>query len=918
MPGQFEDERDAVVDGDIAAARPESDGLEQRRVFAAVKQRLFGAGEHQALRVGRFSVLERIGSGGMAVVYAAYDPELDRKVALKLVPLDSVSGDRDAARETLVAEARAAARLDHPNVVAVFDAGVHDDHVYIAMEYVEGDSLAAWLGAEPTWQEVVDVFVQIGRGLAAAHAAGIVHRDVKPSNIMLGRDATGELRARLVDFGIARPADESGGSAGTPGYMAPEQYRGETTDPRTDQFGFCASMWEALYGERPFGAEASVDALLDTIERGPDEGATSARKGTPDWVRDVVARGLRSDPERRHASMAAVVELLARDRDAGKRRAVVAVAFGAVAIALAATAFAVSRDRRSGPVCTAEDPELAAAWNDERRSQASAAFGDAGLSYGPATWTYIERQLDAYQSEWMQTHESACEATHVYGTQSDDLLDRRMSCLHDRRVELSAVVDALVDADEKVVAAGLRTLRALRPVELCNDTDALIARVPPPADEAARAAWRRVSSEIAAGRVAIVSGQYAPGRARLDNVRAEVEALDYAPAEAELFNALGSVHDKMGEHELAISMLQRGLIAAERGHHDHMAALIAVNLAYIAGYRKHDIAAGAMWLDIADAKLARSNTRRSAVGGESHNVRAMMAYRDGRLLESIEHYRRALEMRTELFGADSVQVAATLNNMANSYNDSGDVDKAIEFYRRALVVRRRALGDRHPYVATTLTNLGTALKLREGWKSAVDVYEEALSIRVEAFGENHVDTAWTVNNLANAYKEGGQIDRARALHERALAIRTALFGERHRDVAVSLLNIGTLIREQGDCAEALPYFERSAEMWAESVRPEHPHLAYPLSEQGVCAHLIGRVKKGIALLERALALREAGDAADYLVGIVRFWLARARWDANVDRAAQIEAAKRARKELVGERPTQAADVDAWLAEIGAT
>jgi tetratricopeptide (TPR) repeat protein len=915
MAGPYQDERDTPSDSDIADARPDSDGLEHRRVFAAVKQRLFAASEHHALRVGRFSVLERIGSGGMAVVYAAYDPELDRKVALKLVPLGSVSDDPEAAREALVAEARTAAQLDHPNVVSVFDAGVHEDHVYIAMEFVAGESLAEWLGGDPAWDDVVDVFVQVGRGLAAAHAAGIVHRDVKPSNIMLGRDATGELRARLVDFGIARPADDAGGSAGTPGYMAPEQYRGEATGPRTDQFGYCASLWEALYGERPFGREASVDALLDTIERGPDPTSSSPRKGVPEWVREVVAGGLRSDPNRRHASMGAIVELLSRDRDAGRRRAVVGVAFGAIAVALAVTAFAVSRDGRSGPVCSADDPELAAAWNDELRSAASSAFGGAGLSYGPATWAYIERQLDAYRDDWTATQQHACEATHVHGTQSEDLLDRRMSCLHQRRAELSAVVDVLVGADEKIVAAGLRTLRALHPVDMCNDADALSALVPPPEGDEARAIWRRVVRELAAAAAAVAAGRYAPARATLDALRPDVEGLGYAPAEAQLLSALGSVHDRMGEHELAVSMLRRALIAAERGHADHVAALISVRLAFIAGYRKHDIVVGTQWLDIADAKLARSNTRHSAAGGESHNVRAMMAYRDGRLLESIEHYRNALTLRSELFGANSVEVAATLNNMANSYNDIGDVDRAIEYYRRALAVRRAALGDRHPYVATTLTNLGTALKLREGWKAAVEVYEEALSIRVEAFGEIHVDTAWTVNNLANAYKEGEQIDRARQLHERALTIRKSLFGERHRDVAVSLLNIGTLIREQGDCASALPYFEQSSTMWAENVRADHPHLAYPLSEQGVCTHLLGRVEEGVALLERALTLREVGDDADYLVGIVRFWLARARWDANVDRPAQIESAKRARTELTNERPTQAAEVDAWLATV---
>ncbi|MCA9705293.1 MAG: serine/threonine protein kinase, partial [Myxococcales bacterium] len=249
--------------------------------------------------LGRYLVLEPLGSGGLGDVYACYDPELDRRVAIKLLKTTAAALDRAQLR--LKREAQALARLAHPNVVAVHDVGIHDDRVFVAMELVEGQTLRAWLSAEPrSWSEVRDVMVAAGRGLAAAHAAGMVHRDFKPGNMMVGLDG----RVRVLDFGLARavspgsgsdagevpvlppgsaglaagPAGLAAGAAGlaagsagvpgsagldvavtqtgvvlgTPAYMAPEQLTGTTVDGRADQFGFCCTLYEALWGKRPF------------------------------------------------------------------------------------------------------------------------------------------------------------------------------------------------------------------------------------------------------------------------------------------------------------------------------------------------------------------------------------------------------------------------------------------------------------------------------------------------------------------------------------------------------------------------------------------------------------------------------------------------------------------------------------------
>jgi serine/threonine protein kinase len=262
-------------------------------------------------RIGRYVVIGQLGAGGMGGVYAARDPELDRKVAIKLLH-SSVGGAR------LLREARALAKLAHPNVVTVYDVGTFADRPFIAMELVDGITLRGWLGERwRSWREVLDMFMHAGRGLSAAHAVSLVHRDFKPENVMVGRDG----RVRVLDFGIVSEAAEdahgltleaievldltrltvTGALIGTPAYMAPEQFRTEEVDGRTDQFAFCVALWEAVYGARPFPGntlrELRFAVTNGTITRPPRD------RAAPTWLRGILMRGLAVDRADRFASM---------------------------------------------------------------------------------------------------------------------------------------------------------------------------------------------------------------------------------------------------------------------------------------------------------------------------------------------------------------------------------------------------------------------------------------------------------------------------------------------------------------------------------------------------------------------------------------------------------------------------------------
>lgn len=316
--------------------------------------------------IGRYIVLGLIGRGGMGTVYAAYDPELDRKVAVKLLRDWPVEGTVLAERRVrMLREAQALARLSHPNVVVVYDVGTYEDHVFIAMEFVEGQTLGSWLNVRRrSWREILDVFLAAGRGLEAAHSAGLIHRDFKPENVMVTR--SGEVR--VMDFGLAREVNSSsrepllkvlpggpdrasdlrvsgrdsrttheGALVGTPAYMAPEQYRGRS-DSRSDQFSFSVALYESLYGTRPFAGntvtEVSTAAASGRVQPPP------AGSSVPRWLRRALLPGLSASPDQRYPSMGALLRRLRTDSRTSVRRISLVAA---VALSSAALLWAVAK-----------------------------------------------------------------------------------------------------------------------------------------------------------------------------------------------------------------------------------------------------------------------------------------------------------------------------------------------------------------------------------------------------------------------------------------------------------------------------------------------------------------------------------------------------------------------------------------------
>jgi Ser/Thr protein kinase RdoA (MazF antagonist) len=349
-------------------------------------------------RLGRYIVLHTLGAGGMGTVVAAHDPELDRSVAIKLVRDGFWTHATDVARAQLRREAQAMARLTHPNVVAVHDVGCSQDgHLFVAMQLVPGAPLDQWLRRARGWREVLRVMIGAGRGLAAAHAAGLVHRDVKPANILVD----GEGTARIADFGLAVPgaAYDDVATCGTPAYMALEQHRGVAADARSDQFSFAVTAWEALHGARPY-AGASKAAIADAIEAGRIEPAP--RRGVPRSVRAALRRALSAEPRDRFASMDALLDALER-RPRGRAAAIrfTAVVAAGLVLGAARSSGAPPRHEDAAGAYAALVDVARAASQDGRLGEADAALraavriaSDARLGADAArAWTELVRVM---------------------------------------------------------------------------------------------------------------------------------------------------------------------------------------------------------------------------------------------------------------------------------------------------------------------------------------------------------------------------------------------------------------------------------------------------------------------------------------------------------------------------------------------
>jgi tetratricopeptide (TPR) repeat protein len=824
-------------------------------------------------------ILSTLGAGGMGVVYAAYDPELDRKIALKLLhPEPGAGSGPSSGKRRLVREAQAMARLSHPNTIAVHDVGTHGDDVFVAMEYVDGWTLSAWVRrTKPPWTEALAVLRQAGAGLAAAHAAGLVHRDFKPENVMVAKDG----RVRVLDFGLAREvatglqegasekvAESSGELAvdltrtgallGTPAYMAPEQLEGKPADARSDQFSFCVALYEALHGTRPFAGDNIATLTFQVVSANVREPPADSK--VPTWIHRIILRGLSAKPDDRFASMDALLAQLRRDPGATRRRT---MTIGAtIVVVSAAVLWAVWQKPESQEMCAGGEERVAEVWSPARAAAVENAFLAIDVPYAGETAKRVQARLDGYAAEWVSMYRSACEATHVRGEQSGELLDLRMACLGGRLEDLGALADVLEQADEQVLQKAPQATASLRPLARCADADALRAQVPPPEDATTAGKVDTVRKQLAQARALHGAGKYKDGLKVADAAVDEAARLGYDPLQAEARLTQGRLKESLGDYPGSETSLEASFFFASATRHDDVASESAALLTAVVGYRlaRHD--EGLQWGRHADAAVERVGRDGVEEALLLHSRSAVLRAKGDREA-AVADGERALEIRERVLGPDHHLVARSLNNLGGALYMSGEYDRAREQFARSIEVLENAVGAGHPTIAPALSNLGSVAFGQGDYVQAETHYRRALEIMSASLDEGHPDLSAYFNNMGNVLEKRGDAEGAERHHLKALAIREANLDADHPHVAMSLDNIGGALRAQQRYEEAAGYHRRALEIREKRLGTDHRDVAMSRNNLGSALQYMKRWKEAEEQFRLALEIRKKALGPDH-------------------------------------------------------
>lgn len=902
---------------------------------------------------GRYVLRRPLGSGGMGVVHVAHDPKLDREVAIKVVAVRDTGVEAQA---RLLAEAKALARLRHPNVVRVYDVGQHGPDVYLVMELVAGTTLTEWR-RERSIREVLDVFVQVARGIAAAHRQGLVHRDIKPDNILVDADG----RALIADFGLASGIDlpdtqdgpaplpslaltRTGALVGSPRYLAPEVFAGRRADAKADQFSLCVSLYETLYGEPPFPGD-TLESLSQHVQDGRLRPPPASLR-IPRRVRAALLRGLHADPARRFADMDGLVRALTPRR---RSSAIAAVAVGSTIAALAWS----SREPERCPV-EGSRAAVEQAWGDAQRQAASAAIVSAAPGYGRDVAVRVSEDLDAYATTWAEEHRALCLADRTDEPYVVDRLDRRGVCLRQAQQRLAAAANVLVDADGITVEHAAALLAELPDPTRCSDPDALDDEVAPPSPALADAV-DELRGDLAQIHGQLNVGRYAESLTAVESLAERAESIGYPPVTNEWRALLGRARRLDGDfHDAEVATKQALRDALEAGQTE-IAARAARDLVQIVGELLHRPAEGLAYVEVADGlirKLGRPDLGarlRATVGAvyESQGQfdEAIAAYREAiatftdpgagdihgemwarnelaRALVNTESFAEAEQeldrvaaLQARTLSADHPAKASTWSSRAKLRVVVGDYEGALAHFTTALDIRMRALGSTHPSVAESHQRIGDTHRARmqhalalPHFRASVDGYlygDEPKPLRAATA---RTDLAKTIVSL------GGDVGAAEAEARGAVAVLEEVLGPDHPVLAEGLLSLSWIVEVAERPRDAVELDERALTILEAHLGAEHNTVA---SVRATIARLrlqLGDVAEGRKQLERACPIFEA-QGSPVNRGLCAEALAKALWETPEDRPRARELAQRARALFAaadGDYGEQVAGVDAWL------
>ena len=835
-----------------------------------------GAGEARALvegelpaRIGRYLVIRAIGRGGMGVVAEAFDPELDRRVAIKLL---RAQGGSQGSLARLMREAQAMARLSHPHVVQVYDVGPFEEQVFIAMELVDGQTLTAWQASARTWREVVEMYLEVGRGLAAAHAVGLVHRDFKPDNVLIGRDG----RARVADFGLARedlataaedevlsPRRENPGERpllaesltatgavmGTPVYMSPEQHSGLKAGPASDQFSFCVALFEALHGVRPFAGETLPQLAASVISAAIV--AAPAGRAVPRTIEAALRRGLAPRPADRFPDLAALLAELARPLRRGRGWWIA----GLAATSLGAAAVGYAAQSGEARACSGAAAEIGAVWTDAAEAGLDDHLRGAGLADDDRS--RVRAGLDAYAQAWAEAHRDAC-LDHLRGENSAATFDLRTRCLAGRKDALAAAVEVLSRGDAAAARAASTVVAKLPATVGCADLGALSSDVAPPEGPELAAEVEATRRSLVHAQVVANSGQVTAALGDVAAARARSEALGYRPLSAEVALLEGRLAVEAMDYPRAVSSFSDAFVTATATKHDAIAAEAIARGLFVRFAATGDPEAALGQRGLAEALVERVGGRRDLAALLANNLGLVRFEADP--AASAADFRRALELAGDGSTIDPIDFAT--GYLTNAASLSDDPAERTRLFEQAASTLADALGSRH--LAT--------LKLGLSWARREDDPErivDLLAPRCPVITTDHAEQWETCDEcyagLAEAHADLGAKDAAAAAlraQEACLSVPAPEVDREPMEVRRSFVR-GQLAALAGRPEEALADLQRART----TTEPYAAHrwirvlLAGMDVSAGQTLLTLGRAGEAAAALERGLAAYDATEPA---------------------------------------------------------
>ena len=818
--------------------------------------------------IGRYVVLAPLGAGGGGEVVAAFDPQLDRKVAVK-----RLRSGRDT--DLLLREARMLAKLKHPNVVTIHDVGVENGEAYLTMELVEGRDLGAWLRAHPgaSASERLELLRSAAAGLHAAHQAGVVHGDVKPANVLVGDDG----HVQVGDFGVARLVsadDASGAVVGTPRYMAPEQHEGRPADVRSDVYAFALTAWETLCGDLPFRTSAATvetarsgtsvepsvadDTRTLELSRAKHEGPPPLPSTLPSvpgarGLFETLRAALQPDAQARPADLAPVLSAL---RPPTRSRwwipTMLTIGVGSL------TAIALRGDEPDER-CAGSEDRIAEVWSPARADALEQHWTALGAPWSGAA-TPLRGELDDYAARWVTAHHANCEATSILAEQSAEDGALRNRCLLDARASLDASTALLETASPAIARRADALVASLPDLQRCGDVRRVEASTPVPDDTDLRDAVEAVRDALPATRAELAAGRYAQARTALEPLVERATTLGYAPLSVELSVLWAQALDRTGDAAYPTweACVRDGLRYGLHRHAFKCAGRMAERLAE----RDARYDAAETWMTVAEGLAARPDADTNAPN-VLLRIQSTIAFEQSDYARARELDQMLVDRLSEAPDRDGRSVGRALISLGNTEYRSGDLKTAEATLRKALEMLEAEAGPEHPETAAGVMNLATVLEARGANEDSLALLERSRQAFTTALGPEHDELALVHTNIAINLTALGRFDDALAEYDRALSIVRVANGPDHVEAGRVLMNIGVVHLRRQDFDAAEQTLTSALKILTATLPEHHDHRVSSTMNLALAFASKGELAKARPLIEQVLVSREATLPANH-------------------------------------------------------